>query len=265
MSFIHIISTRFNVPTKSWTTTREGHKALSEEWLSDRFNLFTDLCFPSFKNQTNKNFIWLVFFDIHTPEKYLTKIENFKKVFENFNPVFVQDFEEMHSKLLELTASYCNENTKYVISTDIDNDDLLHKDFVNIVQKLYKPVHNLVIDLRKGLQITKIDVRKIFANEFYEVSNAFVSLVESVSDVKTVIKDKHTAYRNYVDIVCYDKEPMFIQLIHSNNLVNNTIGTKRLYNIQTEDFGIGSNYFEISKTDTLTYNTKRIFNRILKK
>ena len=69
-AFIHIITTRFNVPTENWAQTRAGHTALTDEWHEHRFELFQKYTFPSFKNQKNKNFVWLVFFYVNTKTKY---------------------------------------------------------------------------------------------------------------------------------------------------------------------------------------------------
>lgn len=264
--FIHIITTRFNVPTEIWKMTRDGKKPLSDEWLEDRFEIFRQYCLPSFKNQSEKNFIWLVFFDKQTPAKYLKIIYDIEKECKQFKPVFVQDFPEMNSKILELIPKYFEETTEFIISTDIDNDDMLHKDFIKTVQCLFQPKHNLVIDLRKGLQLTIFDGCKAFANTFYMVSNPFVSLVENISDFKSVIKESHPNYRNYENYFFYDQKPMFIQFIHQFNLLNQTnFKNKRLFHFPHKDFGINSPKFEISVLDTALFNIKRSFNLILKK
>ncbi len=259
MEYIHIISTRFNVPTQIWATTRIGKKPLSEEWLKDRFEIFQQYCLPSFINQSNRNFVWLVFFDKETPDKYLKIIADIQQKCVNFHPVFVQDFEEMSQKLVQMIPDFYLPETKFVISSDIDNDDLLHQDFVENVQKLFRPIHNLVIDLRRGLQLTRTSVSTAFVNEFYTIANPFVSIVENKSDVKTVIKEKHPTYRNYPDYVFYDEKPMFIQFIHANNLVNDSFQSKRISSINFKEFGIAENYFfKISAWKTFWYNASRI-------
>lgn len=173
--FEHIISTRFNVPTERWITTSEGKMALTGEWLKDRFDIFEKYCFPSFKNQTLKDFIWLVFFDIETPEIYKNRINQYQIELGNFKPIFVRDFEEMREKLISETRKSAS---PFIISSDIDNDDWLHKDFVLHTQKLFSPLHNLVIELRRGYQLTKISEKKAVINELYAVANPFLSLVE---------------------------------------------------------------------------------------
>lgn len=40
------------------------------EWTRDRIFLFKTYCLPSFLNQTNKNFTWLIYFDKNTPIEF---------------------------------------------------------------------------------------------------------------------------------------------------------------------------------------------------
>lgn len=257
--FIHVITTRFNVPTKIWTKTREGNKPLSEEWLKDRFEIFQKYCLPSFINQSNQNFIWLVFFDKETPQEYKIIINKIKKYFPKFISLFVNDFEHMQVKTLELITSFYEADTEFVITTDIDNDDLLHREFINTVQEHYQPIHNFVIDLKRGLQLTNITSEKAILNVFYMTANPFVSLVEDKNKVETVIKEEHLKYRNYPNYTSYDAEPRFIQYIHSNNLLNKTdIGCKQISFLNFKDYGISSDHqFKISKFNVTIHNLLR--------
>ena len=89
--FVHVIMTRFNVPTKGWNETRSGYKPLTEEWLDDRFKLFRTYVLPSYKNQTNQNYIWLTFFDTNTSDKFrkiIKEIESIKNNTMQSSPVF---------------------------------------------------------------------------------------------------------------------------------------------------------------------------------
>lgn len=265
--FIHIIITRFNVPTKTWDITREGRKPLSEEWLSDRFQIFQKYCLPSFKNQKNQNFVWLVFFDINTSEQYKEIILSIQKDYPLFTPVYINEFAEMLPKLEEIIPQYFNLNTNFIITSDIDNDDMLHEEFVSTVQQKYQPLHNLVIDIRTGIQLTKTGGKNAFANVCNFPSGPFVSLIEDKNIFKTVINEQHTKYRQYKNYLYFDKKPLFIQLIHENNLVNDTLmENKRLHNIHFQNFGIiQENEFTISMLGALKHNMSRIKNKIIKK
>lgn len=262
----HIITTRFNVPTSIWTITREGKKPLSEDWLKDRFEIFQKYCLPSFKNQSNKNFIWLVFFDVNTPQKYKSEIEIIQKEFALFHPIFVQDFEEMRRKALEIIPAFFEDSTQYLISTDLDNDDLLHREFIATVQEKFVPKHDFVIDLKRGLQMTKTSDKTALINIFYMVANPFVSLVEDKNNFGTVMKEEHLKFRNYANYTFYDLEPRFIQYIHTNNLVNySERNAERKSQLDFSEYGIAKeNEFKISKSEAILFNIKRKW-RLLKK
>ena len=97
--FQHFITTTFNVPAENWNKTRDGKTALSEEWFLDRIELFDKYCLPSFKNQSEKNFEWLVFFDKKTPDFYKQRIKEIENEFTIFKPFFVSDIEEKKEQL----------------------------------------------------------------------------------------------------------------------------------------------------------------------
>ncbi len=257
--FIHIITTRFNVPTENWEQTRAGFTPLTDEWHTHRFELFQKYTFPSFKNQTNKNFVWMVFFDVKTDEKYLKIIHQLQNEFPNFQPMYVTHGEEINKNILDWFSAYYQKETQFVISTDIDNDDIVHQDFVATVQNHFKPIHNTVIDLRRGLQMNTGSDANVLVNEYYSAANPFVSIVEDIHQAKTIMNERHTNFRNYINIEVFDKKAMFIQLIHTHNLMNNTLQTKGIYDINFAEFGIDNqNRPKISITKTALHNIKRL-------
>lgn len=265
MSFTHIITTSFNVPSTNWKQTRDGKNTLTNEWFMDRIDIFDKYCLPSFKNQTNKNFSWIVFFDINTPGFYKERIKEIEKELPNFKPYFVNDLDEKKVRFLEIIPEY-TKNSDYVITTDVDNDDILHREYVETIQSLFKPIDNLVIDLRRGLQLTRKSGNEAFITEYYSAANPFVSLVESVKDFKTVTHYFHHKYRDFKDIAVFDDKALFIQFIHRNNLMNETFNNKRFSKIDFNEYGIEQkNHFKISFSETLMYNLKRYLNFIIKK
>ncbi len=265
MNFTHIITTSFNVPSDNWKKTRGGKSTLTNEWFLDRIDIFDKYCLPSFKNQTNKNFSWIVFFDINTPDFYIGRIKEIEKELPNFKPYFVNDHHEKKIKFLEIIPEYIG-NSEFLITTDIDNDDILHKEYVKTIQSLFKPVDNLVIDLRRGLQLTRKTDHEAFITEYYSAANPFVSLIESVKNFKTVTHHYHHQYRNFKDITVFDQKALYIQFIHQNNLMNETFSNKRFSKINFAEFGIlPENYFKISFRETFMYNMRRYFSFLTKK
>ncbi len=72
------------------------------------------------------------------------------------------------------------------------------RDYIKTVQEHFKPIHDLVIDLRRGYQLTMFPNRKAVVNVYNEAVNPFVSLAESVDHFKTMLKERaHNSYRHY--------------------------------------------------------------------
>jgi len=256
--FIHIITTRFNVPTANWDITRDGETPLTEKWHEHRFEHFQKYTMRSFINQSNQDFEWFVFFDINTKQKYKKIIENIERQYPKFTPIFIPGFPDKqawiysHINLLKI-------KTNYIISSDIDNDDLLHRNFVATVQSMFVPRHDQVIDVRTGIQLL-LNENKPTAYLVNMAASPFVSLVEEVNVAKSVIKEPyHSSYRYYSNYSYYDAEPLFIQFIHSYNLVNDIItSNKQLYQLDCDSFGINSSEgFKISFKNSFFHNMRR--------
>lgn len=258
--FVHIIMTRFNVPTKGWDETRSGFKPLTEEWLDDRFKLFRTYVLPSYKNQTNQNFIWLPFFDVNTSDKFRKIIAEIAEEYPTFKPVFVRDFNDMKTKAVEVIPQFFTGDTKFVITSELDNDDMLHMDYIKTVQEHFKPIHDLVIDLRRGYQLTILPKRKAVVNVYNAVVNPFVSLAESADNFQTMLKERaHNSYRHYENFSVEDSKEMYIQIIHQFNLMNVTFKHKAVPKVDFSEYGMTEEtQFTIDRSKTLQHNIARV-------
>lgn len=269
----HFMVTRFNLTVSEWKTTKNGELVLTEKWLKNRFMLFENYCLPSVKNQTNQNFIWCVFFDINTPDIYRDKIKIISDDYKNFKPLFIDGNKMLNSSFIHYIIDHINEDDRYVITTRLDNDDLIQKNFIKTIQTLYKPIDKMVIDLRKGYSIT-------LGKPYCEISkytshfNPFISVVESVKKIETVISRMHMDWKSSNDIIEYNNNKLWIELVHEENKINSTKkDLKREYKINNSDFGL-VNEFEIIEQpiDVFIANTKldierffKLFKRLLKR
>ena len=258
--FAHVIMTRFNVPTKGWDETRSGFKPLTEEWLDDRFKLFRTYVLPSYKNQTNQNYIWLTFFDVNTSEKFQKIIKEIEAEYPVFKAVFVEHFDEMKTKAVEVISQLIAPEHQFVITSELDNDDMLHQDYVKTVQDHFKPVHDLVIDLRRGYQLTMLPDRKAIVKVYNAVANPFVSLAEKADSFKTVLKERaHNSYRDYKDFSIEDSKEMYIQIVHQYNLMNTSFKHKAVSEVDFSKYGMTENTrFTIDRSKTRRHNISRI-------
>lgn len=244
--FKHFIITQFNL-----RKFPSGAKAEADwvNWTQDRIKLFDSYCLPSFLNQSNKNFTWLIYFDSKTPQKFndlLKKLDEvsfvklcFADSFNHFMVKYTEDIKKLSS------------NTEWIITSRCDNDDALQKDAVNTIQNNFIQKDEFLISLASGYTLSIAD--NTLAHYYYPMS-PFISLIESTkkAELKGIFYKEHTRWdelrlgittellkKNKKSVFVLEK-PYWIQVIHGKNVSNNfkrglpVIKTKDL----SSDFGI---------------------------
>jgi len=257
----HFLLTRFNLKNQAWKNTNNGsHKGLSEHWLNQRLDLFKTYCLPSVINQTNKNFVWILIFDIDTPSKYQTEIKTLTRKHTNIIVIYADGFNELLPALKSEIKNHIEKDDNHIMTTRLDNDDIIHKDFIKTIQNLYNPIENLVIDLRKGYQLILEDKSEI--REFYDCYNPFISVVEAASNYDTVLSKEHRDWKQS-PLKTNKSKSLWIQMIHDQNQANTkTIYLKRLRTFNSKNFGINVNIAEYSKLENIIFNLKLLPSQI---
>jgi hypothetical protein len=246
--FQHYIITRFNLRKESWVTTKNNEKVLSEEWLKDRFELFENYCFSSVKNQVNQNFKWLVFFDINTPNNYKQRVQELQESYSNFVPFFIDG---MNNFLPEIVKNIKLLDTKeYCITSRLDNDDSLHKDYINTIQSYFAKQDHFAIDLIDGYTLqTGSTVRFGFKKQLF---NPFISLIEKKENLKSVwFRSRHGSWKYEKNIIRVTNKRLWLCVIHNSNKVNLFTGYSNVSSKKLDDFNIVS-----SKKHELINNLK---------
>lgn len=209
----HIIFTRFNV--------RSGGKEKSlrdrEGWLKERYELFDIYCFPSIAAQSEKGFTWIVFFDDQTPENFIKLNEAYQKELPNFHPVYVSEWntETVRGKLLEIIPK----ETEWLLTTRLDNDDGLHKDFVKTLLTA-EFTDKTYFNFPDGLTYSEGNGYK-----HRDESNAFLSYVEPVADFEGVWKHAHPDVIKKFHVEQLALPYAWLQVIHGGNVSNKVRGT----------------------------------------
>jgi hypothetical protein len=261
----HFLITRFNLRASRWQTAKDGSPVLTEKWLENRFHLFETYCLPSVQNQTQQNFIWLVFFDINTPEKYRDKAYKISQQYSNFHPVFIDGIDNLKKSLIIVIKQFITDNREFLITSRLDNDDIIHKDYMKTIQSLFRPIDQTVIDLRRGYQVTLgkpySQIRKI-----HNVFNPYLSLIEDSDNFKTVFHKDHKKWRNSESVVVYQKVKLWCEIVHGGNLLNSTNDHAfRCYSLNPNNFGQKSKFFKDSKLSVFLANNKLLIRRALLK
>lgn len=238
----HFLITRFNVKVEGWNLTKAGENINSERWLENRFYLFENYCLPSVKNQSNLDFKWCIFFDKQTPSRFIEKIESYVTNFSNIIPLYIKD----SGMLVKTFKDYYIDNYEdnFIITTRLDNDDLVHKDFIREIQNTYEPMHGLTIDARKGYQVVKREKGfniRIFSFNF----NPFISYIENTRlSFKTVMYQQHRDFKKNDSHKILNDKPLWIEFVHEGNKYNTERKEHlRVVDINNSNFGLNKNTF----------------------
>lgn len=225
--FKHFLITRFNLKKSDWKTNKNNVAVLTDEWHENRFELFTQFCFPSVLSQKNKNFEWLVFFDTTTPEKYKHIIAELETKTTNFKPFFIDG---MDSFLPSIKSYISNYKEDFIITSRLDNDDCLSEFYIEETQKTFKKQDFCAIDFVNGYTIQIHPEIKI-GYRLHD-NNPFISLIEKNHEPKTVWSMKHSHWKKEKNVLQLKTLPLWGSIIHQENKVNEFYG---FGNVSLED------------------------------
>ncbi len=254
MNTKHYLITCFNL-RGFWEAKEREEKEIIEwiEWTKQRIKIFRQFCIPSVLNQSNKSFKWLVFVDMDTPQ--LLKQEIKSLITYDFTDVIYlsgyNDFEKNYTKYISRNFT---PKDKWVITTNLDNDDCLHRNAIKSIQENFVAKDNFLISLSRGYTL---NLKDLTLSEYYYPTGPFISLVESTKKIIVGVRQKpHNEWLNlrkntleqFLDLFKSNEKktaafissgPMWIQVIHGENVTNNFYrGLPVLNNISLTEFGV---------------------------
>ncbi len=217
MSIGHCIITRFNIPTLG----REGVIRASRNWLHNRFSYFDRFCFPSVKAQSVQNFRWLIYFDIETPDVYKSRAAAYERQMPNLQLRYgnLEDFSL--DRIQQDVRDYAGANNRWVITTRLDNDDAIARDFVKMVQAQAAEGTRQVLNITNGYVWWQ---GRVYRHQHR--SNAFASVSESLSDLATVFSVPHMELSGLAPLQQITPDAGWMQVIHGENISNRVRGVR---------------------------------------
>jgi len=223
--FNHFLITRFNLRKPDWKEDKNSQQVLDESWLKNRIHLFKNYCLPSVLGQTNKSFRWLIFFEKDSePEiKFLLEQLDSHSFIE---PILVNGYQEFQTGIPQFITERLTGNPDWIVTTRLDNDDAIHKDFIfQIQQSLINPVHNTILHFPNGLFLD-LGIQNRLASYFYPL-NQFVSLVEisGKDSFKTIFSREHDKWYGKYIIQALDLKDAWLQITHHQNMANSFKGS----------------------------------------
>lgn len=215
--FKHYLITRFNLRNPKWNTTKNNESLLTDEWMEHRMQLFENFCLSSVKGQSNQNFKWLIFFDVTTSKKFQDKINTLLNKQPNILPFYIDGMPNFHKAIIDYIDKDSQE-VSHIITSRIDNDDCIHKDYIDTIQKQFNNQDFMAIDVVKGysLQISP----EMMLGKKEHVFNPFISLIESTKNYKTVWQSDHNMWKTENRIVRITNKRLWMSIIHEKNKVN---------------------------------------------
>lgn len=234
--FTHYIITRYNIPIKGWEKSKDRNY-IDNSWMEHRFSIFRNYCFASVRNQDNQNFTWLIFLDINTSEKHKEQLQQLMQYHSNYKLIYVKHYRHFLKKLKEVIEFQTK--TAYIISSRLDNDDSIRKDFVNSIQENFNYEKKCILDFPHGYTL-EIEPLKRFAYRQLHL-NPFISLIEERESAETVMRYfRHRGWkRSDARIKTIKGKRVWMQIIHHKNLLNTFKGMHLCNKTEViEDFGI---------------------------
>lgn len=234
-SFEHFILTKFNLGLYTEPVIDKTGKPLrADRWMEHRLQLFAKYCFPSITNQVNQEFTWLLLLDPKTPAKYLSTLQNYKKNYPRIRLCIGGWFDHHLKQLLK-------KDTAFLITTRLDNDDALHRKAINYIQKSFAEDKCQLVGFPLGYHLAG---KQLYLNK--SGSYSFLSLIEKARringelKIKTVRCPQHLQFYKSSPIKLLRPDtPMWLQVIHDRNLVNQAKGRPiALSKLNRLDFGL---------------------------
>lgn len=215
MKFRHVLVSRLNV----FYQKKMSEKGFDpENWLLERVEIFKKFCLPSILNQSNKKFQWFFYIDAHTPDQVK---EDLEKTFVPypFIKLLAHHFDSFNitKELRSDIDKYLGKDFDFLISSRVDTDDMLHKDFISNIQESFNEQEFKILNFSRGLVYHIPSGVSSFSNR---KGNPFISLVEKRNNGQfvTVFSKSHTDYvSDYAYTEIYLEKPLWCMTVHGLN------------------------------------------------
>ncbi len=217
----HFIITRFNLRSLDPSSAR----MIDQAYLAQRLELFERFCLPTVRSQTEQDFKWLVLFADDTPASVKARIEAYGADWPNFVPVWLPRGSGTVGPLV--VGPYLDGSPQTLLTTRLDNDDGLARDYIEKVRRHEATRERLVLHFPVGYVWHN---ERIYLDR--QEHNAFTTLIEplpagNATEYFTIYKGSHSDIERLGRLVNIDEEPSWLQVIHGGNLENYLRGSRQ--------------------------------------
>jgi hypothetical protein len=237
-SFTHVLVTRFNSPIG------DGQPPASDEWLRARLELFRKYALPSIKGQTVKPDRWLLLCHVDSPSWFKSELGDLVEGIGE--PVWM--YRGPSGPVLSELCSPVS--TPHLITTRMDNDDSVARDYIEAIQEEFRGQQMEAINFTNGLQLRD---GKLYNR--IDPSNAFISVIENAEGRRpaTVFMETHDRLDRLAPVVQVKTHPMWVQVVHDSNIANTVRGIRTTGRPLRQHFDLDTYVKEIGPL-TLTFS-----------
>lgn len=203
--FPHYVITRFSVKAGGGVSHYRD-----PVWLSDRLALLARLGAPSLRDQTDQDFKWLVFADIASPQWVRDGLAELSSGIPAV--VFFVEPNDWKSALGEF-LDHERSRGGPLITSRMDSDDLVHRDFVRVIRAAAQP--EVVINLPTGYRLRTDDMR------LFRVSNKRTCESMCTATSRHLFRFRHgRAAHELPSVDVATSVGMWVQTVHGGNIAN---------------------------------------------
>ncbi|MFC7594446.1 glycosyltransferase [Terrabacter sp. GCM10028922] len=228
--FDHVLLTRFSAAFSAAVPAQE-------DWLRYRLGFFVDACWSSVRAQRGADFTWLVLFDDRCPDDFRADVEALAE--GTFTPVWSHEpwSPAIFGRAVDDLRSRGGAPAPWLLTTRLDSDDGIARDFMAAVQQEFTPTDGLFVDFPRGVQIDRSGGTYLYD----QLSSPFLTLVERRrpgTPPRTVYMARHARAREWGPLREVSAPPMWVQVIHGTNLLNMTVGARVSPRVVNERFDL---------------------------
>jgi len=208
--FQHFLFTRFNLPFKDRS---RPDLTCERQWLRDRIDLFERWTLPSLRAQTCREFQYLVLFRDDSPDWFKSYVES------NWGDIVQPMWEDPKKcrwccrwKVKQFLRTQGEH--EWVISTRIDNDDAISRDFVERLQSFIRPQAEWLFF---ATGILHSEISNLSSVVDYP-SNPFPSRVEKRQEAEGCYEIPHHLIEQEPNVRWIPHDASWITVLHGSNL-----------------------------------------------
>jgi len=260
--FTHYLVTRYNVPFEKWDRDKAGNQVGHDEWMQQRLRLFKKFCVPTILHQSNQAFHWLIYLDVQTDPSALKAIHKELNVVKNAEVKFAANMQDLLGDLRKVLSTV---ETDYVITSRLDNDDGLGREYIQQIQNAFLPGDKTLVNMLHGVLYDSD--KRILTTVRNARLNHYTSLIEKRhpnQECLTVLGFSHTQPPEECTVINLDADHSWLKIIHGRNLNSRAKGKPVLRNAVLPFYNITREDVPVSMLQTLAYIIRKSIQKVFR-